>query len=98
MGGSWEGSLLYLHDQGWNSDDIDSACEALADACLEGEHEDLEIDELEPEHVRAVLGVEIDDRLAMALTDVAWVRAQDGPDASSLAEALFDLDAFADAH
>ena len=46
MSESWRDALMKLHVAGWNTDDIDSACEALAQACDEGSLEGFEICDL----------------------------------------------------
>ena len=40
MGMNWREALVVLNDAGWETDDIDAACERLAEACTDGEFED----------------------------------------------------------
>ena len=54
---SWRDALMRLHVAGWDTDDIDAACAALADAC--DEEAGVGVEELSSEQVRAVLEVEV---------------------------------------
>jgi hypothetical protein len=93
----WREALVILNDAGWETDDIDAACERLADACGDGEFEELEIEDLETEQIAEALEVDLDAEVASALAAVAAVRARSDDDAEELGRALFDLDAFVDA-
>jgi hypothetical protein len=97
MGMNWREALVVLNDAGWETDDIDAACERLAEACSDGEFEDLEIEDLETEQIADALEVDVDSEIGSALALVAIVRARSDDDAEELGRALFDLDAFVDA-
>ena len=95
MSESWRDALMKLHVAGWNTDDIDSACEALAQACDEGSLEGFEICDLSADQVRGVLASPVATDEADALRRVADLRHRVGPETEALRAALFDLDAFA---
>lgn len=94
----WRDALLRLHVGGWDSDDIDAAAESLSEACTDGPFADAEIRELSRADVARVLGSELPERDLDALRVVADLRSQASREADALADALFDLDAFAYAH
>ena len=81
MGMNWREALVVLNDAGWETDDIDAACERLAEACTDGEFEDLEIEDLLHAHDRiaecAVVGLPDDERGELACAVV--VTAGDEP-------------------
>jgi hypothetical protein len=96
MATDWRDALLALHDNGWDADDIDSACEALIEACDEGAYAGLELSALSLLDAVKILDVELDDDEVLSLLEIAEVRSQqDSAAARALHNALYDLDAFA---
>ena len=95
MDPGWRVLLFRLHASGWNADDVDEACEGLYEACSEGAYEGTDVEDLSTHQVRAVLHVNVDERLAVAIRGVAALRAQQTSEAEALRNALYDLDAFA---
>lgn len=95
MSEPWRDTLMRLHVAGWNSDDIDDACEALAEACDDGAHAGTAIDALTPDQVRATVKEPLETRVAAALVTIADLRRQGTTAADELRTALYDLDAFA---
>jgi len=93
---NWEDALIHLHEMGWDTDDIDSACEALVEACSDGLFEGTEPSELEPDQLEQVLGGEMSRTEREAVVCLAEVRAQEDPEAEAMREALWDIDEFAD--
>jgi aryl-alcohol dehydrogenase-like predicted oxidoreductase len=91
----WRDDLLYLHTNGWNADDIDEACEAMHEACDEGQYEGTEVRNLTLPQVQSVLKVTLDGRLLRSLQAIAALRHLRNTDAEDLQRALYDLDAFA---
>ena len=59
MAMAWQDALMKLHVGGWDTDDIDAACEALCEACREGRLAGTEIAELTPDQVRSVLETDV---------------------------------------
>ena len=53
---NWEDALIHLHEMGWDTDDIDSACEALVEACREGIFEGNEPSDLDGDQLKQILG------------------------------------------
>jgi len=92
---SWRDALMRLHVAGWDTDDIDAACEALVSACEEGPASGAEVTELTAAEVRDILETPVADEEISALLTVAALRAMEGAEAQQLREALYDLDAFA---
>lgn len=86
---------MTLHVAGWDTDDIDAACEALAEACDEGPYEGSEILDLGEDQVARVLGSAPPADQTRALLRVAELRNRVDPEAEALRRALYDLDAFA---
>lgn len=95
MARTWQEALLTLHVGGWDTDDIDDACETLAEACDEGILGANEVVDLDADDVRSVLDNELSVEEADALILIADLRQQVGGDAEALGDALYDLDAFA---
>ncbi len=93
---SWRDALMRLHVAGWDTDDIDAACAALAEAC--DEEAGVGVQELSSARVRSVLGVEVGEGEVSALRILAALRAGVGAESEALREALYDLDAFAYAY
>lgn len=94
----WRDALMQLHVRGWDTDDIDSACEAIVDACLDRELSGITLDALEIVDIRNILEVDVVAIEAPALVALARTYADGGSEARALREALFDLDAFAYAY
>ena len=95
---SWEDALTHLHEMGWDTDDIDAACDKLVEACTEGgEFEGNEPSELDKAQLAEVLGDDYDENEQRAVVVIAELRAQEDPEAEALQEALWDLDDFVDA-
>lgn len=92
---AWRDALLQLHTAGWNADDIDEACEALHEACDEGEFAGTEISDLTPHQIRYLLSVTLDLALLSSLRAIATLRHRQSLDAEELQRALYYLDAFA---
>ena len=88
---SWRDALMRLHLAGWDTDDIDAACEAVEEAAGSG----VSIGELSSAEVRDALESEVRDDEVSALLTIADLRARQGAEAQSLRDALYDLDAFA---
>ncbi len=95
MLGSWRDALMRLHVSGWDSGDIDAACETLIETCEEDPESQLELATLGPSRVREILGTRIADDEVAALLQVAAVRSSQGAEGQALRDALYDLDAFA---
>ncbi len=93
---NWEDSLIHLHEMGWDTDNIDAACDALVEACTEGDFEGSEPSDLDPDQLSQILGNEISPSEQNAIVCLAEVRVQEDPEAEALLEALWDLDEFAD--
>lgn len=91
----WRDDLLRLHTHGWNTDDIDEACEALHEACDQGEYEGSKVSDLTLAEVKSVLKVDLESGLLRSLQAIAELRSRQSPDAGDLQQALYDLDAFA---
>ena len=91
----WRDALLCLHTHGWNADDIDEACEAMHDACNDGEYEGVEVSHLTLAQVQSVLKVDLDARVLRSLQEVAVLRGRQSVEAEDLQRALYDIDAFA---
>ena len=91
----WRDRLLHLHSRGWNADDIDDACEALRNACDEGEYDGAEIRDLTSAQLRSVLQADMDEGVLISLREIATLRCLQSTDAEELQRALYDLDAFA---
>lgn len=96
MSGTWQEALMLLHERAWAGDLVDEACEALAEACLEGELRGRPVRDLTVEEVRKVLEHRVSPEEARALCRVADVRGRADADGIQSREALRDLDAFAD--
>ena len=96
MAGTWQEALMLLHERAWHGDLIDEACEALAEACLEGGFRGQEMRQLTVDDVCNVLEHRVSVEEASALCRVAEVRARFDLDGRQSREALRDLDAFAD--
>ena len=94
MSAGWKEALSVLYENGWETDDIDAACEALFEACDEGAYSGQPIAELSADQVESVLDVEVDDEESHALALLADLRVQSGSAAEALARALYDLDRF----
>ncbi len=92
---SWQDDLFRIHSLGWSAEDIDDACEALNEACDDGNFEGTPINDLTPTQVRSELAVTLDDATAAALRRIASLRCRQDRDAEDLRHALYDLDAFA---
>ncbi len=93
---NWEDALIHLHEMGWDTDDIDSACEALVEACTDGAFEGSEPSDLDSDQLRQVLGSEPSQSELEAVVCLAEVRAQEDPEAEAMREALWDIDEFAE--
>lgn len=96
MAETWQEALMLLHERAWHGNLVDEACEALAEACLEGAFQGRMIRQLTVDDIRVVLRNRISPEEANALCYVAEIRVRSGPDGQHLREALRDLDAFAD--
>ena len=94
--GNWEDALIHLHEMGWDTDDIDSACDALVEACTDGAFEGIEPSELAPEELAQILGDDMTPTERDALVRLSEVRALEDPEADALREALWDIDEFAE--
>lgn len=96
---SWEDALVHLHEMGWDTDDIDAACDKLVEACTEGgDFEGTEPSEMNPGQLQEILGDEVSGGEAQAVVVLAELRAQaDDPELEAMQEALWDLDDFVDA-
>lgn len=95
---SWEDALVHLHEMGWDTDDIDAACDKLVEACTEdGDFEGNEPSELSTGQLTQVFGDEVSETEQQAVVVLAELRAQEDPDSEALQEALWDLDDFVDA-
>jgi hypothetical protein len=95
VAGTWREALLKLHARGWNTDEIDAACETLAEACEAGAFQGAGIGELSAEQVGSVLESALPAAETEALRRVADLRHRVGKEADALRAALYDLDAFA---
>lgn len=93
---SWEDSLILLHENGWETDDIDAACDALVEACTEGDFEGSEPSELDDAQLASILGSDATAAERKAIVHLTEVRAQEDPEAEALTEALWDIEDFAD--
>lgn len=92
---TWQDALMKLHVRGWDTDDIDGAAEDLLEACTEGDFEGTRILDLSVPDTARALGASPPEDEIRALLVVADLRAREGPEASALHRALYDLDAFA---
>ena len=92
----WEAALIHLHEMGWDTDEIDSACEAVLDACSGGLFDDTEPRELDADQLAQILGDEVDASECAAIVRLAEVKAREDPEAEAMQEALWDIDDFAD--
>lgn len=92
---TWEDALVHLHELGWESDDIDSACEALVEACTDGIFEGTEPTDLADEEIEQILGSELEPAARQALARLASMLGEQHAEAEALREALSDLDEFA---
>jgi hypothetical protein len=95
MSQSWRDALMRLHVAGWDTDDIDGACEALAEACEERGDDPAEVTGLTVAEVRDILEIEIGDDEVPALLTLTALHSTQGAEAGELRKALYDLDAFA---
>jgi hypothetical protein len=95
---SWQDALMRLHVGGWDTDEIDAACEALVEACEEGGAEGFTLDALTTDQVDDILDVDVIATEVPALLTIARVRSSSGTEARALRDALYDLDAFAYAY
>src|SRR5262249_9517728 len=93
---NWEDALIHLHEMGWDTDDIDSACEALVEACREGIFEGNEPSDLDSAQLKQILGGDMSSSEQEAVVCLAEVRAQEDPEAEAMREALWDIDEFAE--
>jgi hypothetical protein len=93
---NWEDALVHLHEMGWDTDDIDSACDALVEACREGIFEGNEPSDLDSDQLKQILGGEMSSSEQEAVVCLAEVRAQEDPEAEAMREALWDIDEFAE--
>src|SRR5688572_10006289 len=93
---NWEDALIHLHEMGWDTDDIDSACEALVEACREGVFEGNEPSDLDSDQLKQILGGDMSSSEQEAVVTLAEVRAQEDPEAEAMREALWDIDEFAE--
>jgi hypothetical protein len=93
---NWEDALIHLHEMGWDTDDIDFACEALVEACREGIFEGNEPSDLDGDQLKQVLGDDMSTSEQEAVVTLAEVRAQEDPEAEAMREALWDIDEFAE--
>ncbi len=91
-----EDALVHLHEMGWETDDIDAACDVLVEARTDGDYEGHEPSELDDEQLEDVLVGEYSARERKALVVLAEIRAQQDPDGDAMREALWDLEEFAD--
>ena len=64
---NWEDALVHLHEMGWETDDIDAACDTLVEACTDGDYEGNEPSELDDEQLEEVLGGDYSARERQAL-------------------------------
>lgn len=94
----WRDALMRLHVGGWDTDDIDAACEALVEACEEDESAGFALGDLTAAEVDDILEADVAADEVPALLALARVRSSQGDDARALQEALYDLDAFAYAY
>ena len=92
VGVTWQAALLRLCRRGWDTDEIDAACEALIEACETGGRP---LEALTADDVDDILDVDVHPAEVPALVAVARARSGAGPDADALQRALYDLDAFA---
>ena len=93
---NWEDALIHLHEMGWDTDDIDSACEALVEACREGIFEGNEPSDLDSDQLKQILGGDMSSSEQEAVVCLAEVRGQEDPEAEAMREALWDIDEFAE--
>jgi hypothetical protein len=93
---NWEDALIHLHEMGWDTDDIDSACDALLEACREGIFEGNEPSDLDSDQLKQILGDDMNSSEQEAVVCLAEVRAQEDPEAEAMREALWDIDEFAE--
>jgi hypothetical protein len=93
---NWEDALIHLHEMGWETDEIDAACDAIVEACTEGDYEGNEPSELDDDQLEEVLGGDYAVSERKALAALAELRAQEDPDAEAMREALWDLEEFAE--
>jgi hypothetical protein len=93
---NWEDALIHLHEMGWETDDIDAACDALVDACTDGDFEGDEPGELDEDQLEQVLGEDTSPTERVAVVCLAELRAQQDPEAEAMLEALWDIEEFAD--
>jgi hypothetical protein len=93
---NWEDALIHLHEMGWDTDDIDSACEALVEACRDGIFEGSEPSDLDSDQLKQILGNDMSGSEQEAVVCLAEVRAQEDPEAEAMREALWDIDEFAE--
>lgn len=94
----WRDALIQLHFGGWDTDDIDAACEVLVEACEERAALGLELAALTPAEVEDILDIEVEPDEVPALLVLADLLASEDEDAEALREALDDIDAFANAY
>jgi hypothetical protein len=96
MSAGWTGALALLHARGWSGELVDEACEALLEACVEGELEGRAVAGLAPGEIAGVLGRGVAPDEAGALCAVAEVHDRADGEGDRLRDALHDLDAFVD--
>lgn len=92
---SWEDALVHLHEMGWDTDDIDSACETVVEACTDGDFEGSEPTDLSRDELEQILGRELEASERHALVRLASMHGQQDDEGEALREALWDLDEFA---
>jgi len=92
---AWQDAVMRLHIGGWDTDDIDAACEALVEA---SEGSGSELRALTRAQVEDILETKVEENEVPALLLIARLRASESTDAHALREALYDLDAFAYAY
>jgi hypothetical protein len=83
----WQQALRFLDGSGWDAEDIERACEALAGDVTEAAPPDLE-------QLCGKLGVQVSQEEADALLELARLHDQVCDDARALRDALRNLERF----
>ena len=90
---SWRGALACLHNAGWSAIEIDETCDALDEAKNDG---GCELEDFNDDEIRSVLEANLLTEEIAALVTVAFARSNDDVETRGFAEALADLEAFAE--